>query len=165
MLSYHNRPGTIGSLFKRLWTLFLWKRRYIKCNTLLLWDIPHANVWRRCARKNNRRIMNKNTEESDHILDLWTRYPGTAESAVPESSSRFRLATRYFSPKEVLPPNSNWNSRTSYSARHSLSLSQICWHESHGHLSADSPHNGMTKTNILNLYWAYLFNSINLSLY
>ena len=35
MLSYHNHPATIGSLFKRLWTLFLWKRK-IKCNTLLL---------------------------------------------------------------------------------------------------------------------------------
>ena len=217
MLSYHNHPGTIGSLFKRLWTLFLWKRRYIKCNTLLLWDIPHANVWRRCARKNNRRVMNKNTEESDHILDLWTRYPGTAETAVPESSSRFRLATRYFSPEGsfatelklklwmfherpemfqgLVEPSSKsvemdvssaalkvsrqdstinfifvrstapCTTRTSYSARHSLSLSQICWHESHGHLSVDSPHSGMTKTNILNLYWAYLFNSINLSLY
>ena len=35
MLSYHNLPGTIGSLFKCLWTLFIWKSRYIKCNTLL----------------------------------------------------------------------------------------------------------------------------------
>ena len=41
MLSYHNLPGTIGSLFKRLWTLFIWKRRYIKCNTLLL-----LNKWK-----------------------------------------------------------------------------------------------------------------------
>ena len=153
----------------------------------------------------------------------WTKWPGNAvnmglwRSAVPESSSRFPLATRYFSPEGgfatelklklwmfhehpemfqgLVEPSSKsvemdvssaalkvsrqdstinfifvrstapCTTRTSYSARHSLSLSQICWHESHGHLSVDSPHNGMTKTNILNLYWAYLFNSINLSLY
>ena len=36
MLSYHNHPGTIGSHIQAPLNIVLWKRRYIKCNTLLL---------------------------------------------------------------------------------------------------------------------------------
>ena len=61
------------------------------CNTLLLlWDIPHANVWPRCARKKNRRVnpFVHNYEQKYRGIIFWISGPEIQEQLTQLFQSR-----------------------------------------------------------------------------